>query len=673
MQVNSLTISNCKSFKESESVSLDKEFTILVGPNSGGKSNTLDIPTITLRHFFLPAYIIGEGEDAGISWRDIRRQELFSDIRRFLDPHVEKEDEEVRIELMLSVGASDLHNLQTILENRGKFESIIRRFRNTPFANIEMLDRWNLDGLKEGTKLRYVISNGNLEQVQDDTHRVFREYLNALHFFLLLAAEGQDLDIKPTLLYFSPYRSAAPQDLRANLAGERFFNVLAKYFNSTSQTQTTLLKISSLYFAEKKRHLEVAARQEGYNERWANDLDVQMVSSYMEKLGYDWDLLLADPNKNIYEILLRREGRDFAVGKASSGEKEILNFLLGIFALRAEGGLILIDEPELHLHPRWQGTLRDLLANLASSTRNQIILCTHSPVFITPKTIGNIRRVSRDGDNTTRVRIAATSDAGNEKDLLHIINSHNNERVFFADKVLLVEGLHDRLVFNRLLDLIGRSMGASEVFEVVEVHGKDNFQKYLTFLSSMKIPVFIVADLDYALSARGEDLGDLFTTDWKKIDQHVLKGKRSKDRETLTEQLDKAINTQDLGELKSFWSYLKGRHTILRADLNSEERAKLDRVLGEMKKEGVFVLSRGEIEAYLPEGFRRLGDTIELLKPSNMLAWLESQEKSPGLIELESICLQILNVDDKTWKEKRLKALQVLREEQSQKIQTCDS
>jgi predicted ATP-dependent endonuclease of OLD family len=39
-----------------------------------------------------------------------------------------------------------------------------------------------------------------------------------------------------------------------------------------------------------------------------------------------------------------------------------------------------------------------------------------------------------------------------KKNLVRIINSQNNERVFFAEKVVLVEGITDRLVFSSLVE-----------------------------------------------------------------------------------------------------------------------------------------------------------------------------------------------------------------------------
>src|SRR5699024_6989624 len=105
---------------------------------------------------------------------------------------------------------------------------------------------------------------------------------------------------------------------------------------------------------------------------------------------------------------------------------------------------------ELHLHPKWQNLLRELFIELSASTNNQFLLSTHSPVFLTPDTLSNIRRLSKSKEGATQINSISNNDADNKKSLLHIINSHNNERMFFADHVVLVEGIHDRLIFEAL-------------------------------------------------------------------------------------------------------------------------------------------------------------------------------------------------------------------------------
>ncbi|MDI1434378.1 AAA family ATPase [Polyangium sorediatum] len=81
----------------------------------------------------------------------------------------------------------------------------------------------------------------------------------------------------------------------------------------------------------------------------------------------------------------------------SDGERALL-LLLGEIALRPpHGGIVLIDEPEQHLHPRWQRTLLEALASLVPTA--QLVLATQSPYLAAcaPDDVIEIGDWKRDG------------------------------------------------------------------------------------------------------------------------------------------------------------------------------------------------------------------------------------------------------------------------------------
>lgn len=74
-------------------------------------------------------------------------------------------------------------------------------------------------------------------------------------------------------------------------------------------------------------------------------------------------------------------GNSIDVADLSSGEKQIV-FRLG-FVLKdletIENGTVLIDEPEISLHPRWQLNFKKVLLEVFLNKNVQIIIATHSP------------------------------------------------------------------------------------------------------------------------------------------------------------------------------------------------------------------------------------------------------------------------------------------------------
>jgi predicted ATP-binding protein involved in virulence len=237
-------------------------------------------------------------------------------------------------------------------------------------------------------------------------------YLNFLTTYELLSIVIQkaiDLDLlpldtrlSPKYVYFSPYRGGAPL-LQVSLAGESYYNLLSNSSSATSRSTTSLIQLASIYFAQKRRKYEMLARTQGYEKDWDVDEEVKLVTKYLNKLGYSWNVELKHANTNTYEIILLKiqENTKFSLHQASSGEKEILNFLLGIFAFNIKNGLIIVDEPEVHLHPKWQSLLLDLFFDLADFTQNQFIFSTHSPIFINQRTISKIVRVYKSSGKST--------------------------------------------------------------------------------------------------------------------------------------------------------------------------------------------------------------------------------------------------------------------------------
>ncbi|MDD3940357.1 MAG: ATP-binding protein [Candidatus Pacebacteria bacterium] len=88
-------------------------------------------------------------------------------------------------------------------------------------------------------------------------------------------------------------------------------------------------------------------------------------------------ILRIDPSKENAVYFEDHKGREVPINSLSSGEKEYLYFYAYLRRIKSdEDKIILIDEPELHLHNSQIKKLCELIGNLAS--KNQIIIATHS-------------------------------------------------------------------------------------------------------------------------------------------------------------------------------------------------------------------------------------------------------------------------------------------------------
>ena len=92
---------------------------------------------------------------------------------------------------------------------------------------------------------------------------------------------------------------------------------------------------------------------------------------------------LSDVKYNEKEVLFQdNSGNEFDIDELSTGEKTLLSKILYLFFQGYEEKVILIDEPELSLHPSWQNKILKIYENFAKQNNCQIIIATHSPHII---------------------------------------------------------------------------------------------------------------------------------------------------------------------------------------------------------------------------------------------------------------------------------------------------
>lgn len=90
-----------------------------------------------------------------------------------------------------------------------------------------------------------------------------------------------------------------------------------------------------------------------------------------ETKRFDWD------EEGVLRVATR-DGTLHSLDALSSGEKQVLLFVAELFRRWTPGSLILLDEPELHLHEAWLAALWSTLCELQRERGGQVILTTQS-------------------------------------------------------------------------------------------------------------------------------------------------------------------------------------------------------------------------------------------------------------------------------------------------------
>lgn len=165
--------------------------------------------------------------------------------------------------------------------------------------------------------------------------------------------------------------------------------------------------------------------------------------------------------------------------------------------------LLLIDEPELYLHPFAIEQVREALKTLAKNGY-QVIISTHSAQMVTATDAQNtlLVRKSQALGTHTRMRLhdAIQKIVPNSiHQMEHLFTLGNSSQVLFSDRVILTEGKTElRLMPSIVKSVLGKTLG-QEKTALVAQDGVCNTKKSMAILQAMDIPSKAIVDLDYAM------------------------------------------------------------------------------------------------------------------------------------------------------------------------------
>ncbi len=166
--------------------------------------------------------------------------------------------------------------------------------------------------------------------------------------------------------------------------------------------------------------------------------------------------------------------------------------------------LLLIDEPELYLHPQGVRRVRQALAIL-STKGFQVVFSTHSPLMLDRANAAHtviVRKTPDTGAVTRKPLKQAVQDAlaGAESQSRALFELGNVADVYFAERVVICEGKTDRRILPLAYErFYGRAPELDHV-AFVSLGGSGDIQRGLSVLRAMEIPCCAIADLDFSFT-----------------------------------------------------------------------------------------------------------------------------------------------------------------------------
>lgn len=201
------------------------------------------------------------------------------------------------------------------------------------------------------------------------------------------------------------------------------------------------------------------------------------------------------------EVDEKRLDAAFDLSDISSGSKEILVLITQIVLSEDESDLLLIEEPELHLHPGAERDLLELLLEVANEGKPRVFITTHSEQFVNETKTQNIIRVDRQTDTGISEFISVDSDSLGE--LLDELG-YEQSQLLQSSAVVFVEGRSDQRILNELSRKIPLDKSEPDSFDDlnITVHAlkgsrmKKHGSELSNLLGHMRIPFLFVVDSD---------------------------------------------------------------------------------------------------------------------------------------------------------------------------------
>lgn len=101
------------------------------------------------------------------------------------------------------------------------------------------------------------------------------------------------------------------------------------------------------------------------------------INSLFDILEIDAQIIGLNPDGEKLPIFKNSAGSVFDINHLSSGEKQLFVRAMALKMLNANNSVILIDEPEISMHPGWQQRIVKVYERIGNN--NQVIIATHSP------------------------------------------------------------------------------------------------------------------------------------------------------------------------------------------------------------------------------------------------------------------------------------------------------
>lgn len=670
MKIQSLQISNILSFKYYEDITsapkieFEDGMNILIGQNGAGKSTALEVINFIFKKvLFTPVNRNQDQYDrrknvasASENKNIIRKTEEASYAGFRLDPNWNTPDMPQKIRMEIELDSIDEENLKSLESIRKVLTEISSLYSNEDISNFNLAER-NISLTVTLNRVNNTFSSAFSPNADDPGILYLRKYnfyKEIIYLHNIEFPENPLPNLYETFVLIGGYRNynafTPSVSLSSQLAQTQIQNVklneVQKSNNANDQNEPSIFNLVRLRIADK--HYDAYGNGTTAEEAVELANEEPFLVRINEKLtlvNLKIIIQLSDKQKWNYSIEFfdtKRNKPLLDINSLSAGQKAIIHLVFEAYGRGdLKGGVVIIDEPEIHLHYQFQYEYLRIINEINKQQNCQYILVTHSESLINSNTINKVKRFALDSDNYTYFKSPLIEE--NQKNLIKILDNTRSTYAFFSKKIVLVEGDSDRYFFKALFQEMKPEL--NQEIAILDIGGKDNYQKWYDFFISFGLKVYFIGDFDNVLTLpiNGNVLIDpheknSITQTLKQAKLEALSETQSDNFKQSCNELisDPEFNTKP--KLASWKAVIDQFVNIVKVT-NQEtvngiksEHTDIDTKIESGYSSGIFILKNGSIEEYIGVKHANLNDFI-LFCESNLKNWLSTNDQKVNEIK----------------------------------------
>ena len=472
MYISKLCIKNYKSFLDSGVIELKEDIFAFIGQNNTGKSAILD----SIQVFFPTSKKVITSEDfhKGTN-EDIVIEVWFKNVdKSYLEANIykdkiNKQNEKINEAYSLYIKEKTEANLKKYEKQKEKLEEI----RTKEF--YEAIEKYGIDN--EELYVKMVAKKGN---------RISTKYYNKND------VELNETDLKKILPQIKVIPALRDPKNESTAGNNSYLKDLIQMLDEESKTDI-ILNDKRITYSELNDVLSEETKKR------CNDLAEKITSYYNNAVGSKDYKIVIDATVNISKgtqytttIIDTTTGIENDVLNCGTGyQSMIILSILETYVNISQSStkyILLIEEPEVYLHPSLQRKMIDTLLQI--SENNQVIFTSHSPITISKLESSNVRLVEK---NNCESRILNVT----PKKVIDELGIKHDD-ILYSKGIIFVEGKDDIDVISELIRKIDNNM--VEKINIIQTHSCNNLKFYanaeLLINTNFNVPVLILRDAD---------------------------------------------------------------------------------------------------------------------------------------------------------------------------------